>query len=102
MWDEHQGDFVRRAVGDTGKIEVVGPIWFHCTAEEMLAIEGKCVAVFDVTPFRSSRYQTLGVSLEFYLPDISIAFLKDIQKITHSAGYSMLTWYRPGEKSRLT
>ena len=93
VWDDYHADFIRRAVGDTAKIDVVGPIWFHCSAEEMLAIEGKSVAVFDITPFRSSRYQILGAPLEFFVPEICIAFLRDIQKITQGAGYSML-WKR--------
>ncbi|TRZ50995.1 polysaccharide biosynthesis PFTS motif protein [bacterium] len=93
VWDDYHANFIRRAVGDTGKIDVVGPIWFQCSAMEMPAIEGKCVAVFDVTPFRSSRYQILGAPLEFYVPEICMAFLQDIQKITYDAGYSML-WKR--------
>jgi len=93
VWDEHQDNFVRRAVGDTAKINVVGQIWFHCSAEELPAIGGKSVAVFDVTPHRSSRYQTVGASLEFYVPETCIAFLQDIQKITNDVGCSML-WKR--------
>jgi len=93
VWDEHQADFVRRVVGDTGNIDVVGQIWFHCSAEELPAIGSKSVAVFDVTPHRSSRYQTLGVAFEFYVPEICIAFLQNIQEITRCAGYSML-WKR--------
>lgn len=90
VWDEHQADFVRRAVGETANISVVGPIWFHCSAEVMPAFRGRGVAVFDVTPHRSSRYRTLGADFEFYIPETCIQFLHDIQQVAKDAGYMML------------
>lgn len=93
VWDEYQANFVRRAVGDAANINIVGPIWFHTSSEEMPAFSGKGVAVFDVTPHRSSRYQTLGAESEFYVPETCVPFLYDIQQITEGAGYRML-WKR--------
>lgn len=93
VWDEYQADFVRRAVGETANISVVGPIWFHCSAMEMPAISGRGVAVFDITPTRSSLYQTLGMDFEFYVPQICITFLRDIQSAAKDSGYLML-WKR--------
>ena len=90
VWNEYQADFVRRAVGETVNISVVGLIWFHCSAEEMPAFNGRGVAVFDVTPHRSSRYRTLGADFEFYVPETCIQFLHDIQQVTKDAGYMML------------
>jgi len=90
VWDEYQADFVRRAVGQTANISVVGPIWFHTSAEEMPAFRGRGVAVFDITPTRSSLYRTLGIDFEFYVPKICIQFLHDIQRVTKDAGYMML------------
>jgi polysaccharide biosynthesis PFTS motif protein len=93
VWDEYQADFVRRAVGETANISVVGPVWFHTSAEEMLAFSGRGVAVFDITPFRSSRYRTLGMDSEFYVPETCIPFLHDIRQVIKDAGYMML-WKR--------
>ena len=93
VWDEYQADFVRRAVGETANISVVGPIWFHCSTMEMPAISGRGVAVFDITPTRSSLYQTLGMDFEFYVPQICITFLRDIQSAAKDSGYLML-WKR--------
>lgn len=93
VWDEYQADFVRRAVGETANISVVGPIWFHCSVEEMPAFGGRGVAVFDVTPHRESRYRTLGAELDYYVPQTCLPFLSDIQKVTNDAGYMMI-WKR--------
>lgn len=93
VWNEYQADFVRRAVGDAANINVVGPIWFHARAEEMPTFSGHGVAVFDVTPHRSSRYRTLGIDFEYYVPETCIRFLHDIQQVTEDAGYRML-WKR--------
>ena len=93
VWDEYQADFVRHAVGEAANLSVVGPICFHCSAEEMPAFGGRGVAVFDVTPHRESRYRILGVDLEYYVPQTCLPFLSDIQKVTNNAGYMMM-WKR--------
>ena len=93
VWDEYQADFVRRAVGETTNISVVGPIWFHSSAKEMPAFGGRGVAVFDVTPHRESRYRILGADLEYYVPQTCLPFLSDIHKVTNDAGYMMM-WKR--------
>jgi len=94
VWDEYQADFVRRAVGKTVNISVVRQIWFYTTnAAAIPEFRGRGVAVFDITPTRSSRYCTLGADFEFYIPEICIPFLQDIQQVTENAGYMML-WKR--------
>lgn len=93
VWNEYQADFVRRAVGETANISVVGPIWFHDSAEEMPVFGGKGIGVFDVAPYRSSRYQILGLDFEFYVPKTCVPFFSDIQKVTNDAGYMMI-WKR--------
>jgi len=93
VWDEYQADFVRRVVGETAKISVVGSIWFNSSAEGLPAFEGRGVAVFDVTPHRASRYRTLGSDFEYYIPETCLPFLSDIQKVTNDAGYMMM-WKR--------
>jgi polysaccharide biosynthesis PFTS motif protein len=90
VWDEYQVDFLRRTVGESPKTSVVGLIWFHASAEEMPKFSGRGVAVFDVTPLRSSLYRTLGADVEFYVPKTCIQFLHDIQQVTEDAGYMML------------
>lgn len=93
VWDEYQADFVRRAAGAQANISIVGPIWFQSSAAEMPRLEKPGVAIFDVTPFRHSRYCILGLDYEFYIPETSKAFLADVAGAAHRPDVVML-WKR--------
>jgi polysaccharide biosynthesis PFTS motif protein len=93
VWDEYQADFVRRAVGEHVNISVVGQIWFQSSAIEMPHFDKPGVAVFDVTPHRQSRYCTLGLDYEFYVPATSNRFLEHIANATRQLDAVML-WKR--------
>lgn len=81
VWDKYQADFVRRAVGEAVNIKIVGPIWFQSSSVEMPELPTGSVAVFDVQPHRSSRYQILGMPEEYYIPKIAGRFLLDIHTV---------------------
>lgn len=100
VWDEYQADFVRRAAGEQADISVVGPIWFQGGAHEMPRIDKPGVAVFDVTPHRSSRYCVLGDDSEFFTPAVANLFLEHISSATGKYGLSML-WKRKRNIGRL-
>lgn len=100
VWDEYQADFVRRAVGARANISIVGPIWFQSSATEMPRFDKSCVAVFDVTPHRASRYSTLGVDSEFYVPAVTNSFLEDVNSVTRQQGVLML-WKRKRKIGRI-
>lgn len=93
VWDEYQADFVRRAVGGDAAVSVVGPIWFQSCAVEMPRVEKPGVAVFDITPHRASRYCTLGLDEEFYVPATCTRFLADIDEAVRQMDAVML-WKR--------
>ena len=78
VWDGYQANFVRRAVGESANISVVGPIYFQSSAAEIPQLEKPGVAVFDVTPYRLSRYCLLGMDYEFYIAATSKGFLSHI------------------------
>lgn len=78
VWDGYQADFVRRAVGESANISIVGPICFQSSAAEMPQLEKSGVAVFDITPHRLSRYCLLGMDYEFYVSATSEGFLSHI------------------------
>jgi len=84
VWDEHQAEFVRRSVGVSARLEIVGSIWFHNSPTEIKCIPLWSIAVFDVQPFRSVHYQTLGLPTEYYTPETAKRFLGDIY---HCARY---------------
>jgi len=90
VWDQYQADFVRRAVGESANISVVGPIWFQGSADAMPKIEKPGVAVFDVTPHRQSRYCTLGIEFEYYIPTTSTQFLEHVANVTSQLDTVML------------
>lgn len=90
VWDDYQASFVRRAVGESANISVVGPIWFHTSATEIPAFPLGCVAVFDVQPMRASRYQVLGAPWEYFTPETSSRFLLDIHAVIKDFGGKMV------------
>lgn len=93
VWDEYQADFVRRAVGAEANISIVGPIWFQSSAAEMPRFDKPSVAIFDVAPFRQSRYCTLGIDYEFYTSATSKTFLAHVADATRQLNAVML-WKR--------
>jgi polysaccharide biosynthesis PFTS motif protein len=84
VWDEYQADFVQRAVGETANISIVGPIWFHTSAQAIPTLPPKTVAVFDVQPARDAWYNTLGIEFDYYTAINAIQFLSDIHKVLKS------------------
>lgn len=93
VWDDAQAEFVRRSTTGKAKVEVVGSIWFHTSAETLPSAWPRSVAVFDVIPFRKSYYEMLGLDFEYYVPATSVPFLEDIERCAGDRGLSML-WKR--------
>jgi len=85
-WDDYQAAFVRRAVGDSVEINVVGPISFHSAVPAPLDLPPGSVAVFDVQPMRDAIYQPLAIDIEYYVPRNANKFLRDIQEATRTVG----------------
>jgi polysaccharide biosynthesis PFTS motif protein len=100
VWDECQEEFVRRAVGTSATIEIVGPIPFQCSRNPMPGIHAGALAIFDVTPHRDSHYQTLGQEIEFYTPNVSVPFLQDICDAAEKCSVAIL-WKRKRNVGRM-
>ncbi len=99
VWDDYQADFVLRATGGAARLDVVGPIWFQGNAEDMPYASGLSIAVFDVTPTRTSWYRILGADTEFYVPETVNAFLEDVwQGVSRHKG--RMLWKRKREIGR--
>lgn len=81
VWDNYQADFIRRAVGEDVNVHIAGFVLFSNSLEEMPDIPENSIGVFDVQPFRDSRYQMLGEPIEYYTAKTANDFLNDI----HSA-----------------
>jgi polysaccharide biosynthesis PFTS motif protein len=93
VWDDYQADFVRRATHGGESVDIVGPIWFQGVACDISSGLGLSVAVFDVTPTRSSWYRILGLDNEYYVPETVNAFLRDIWQAA-SRQHGRVLWKR--------
>lgn len=78
VWDSYQADFIRKCVGSSVSIDIVGPIWFQSGTENISNDHVPFIAVFDVTPFRVLRYCQHALAEEYYVPDVVNKFLEDI------------------------
>lgn len=101
VWDAQQASTIRRAIGPGAAIDIVGPIWFHTSAKDAPCPTRPAIAVFDVVPVRDSYYQMLGVEVEYYVPDTSIAFLSDIRDVAREQGAELL-WKRKRQMAPTT
>ena len=90
VWDDYQVEFVRKMVGDSAMVSIVGPIWFSTSAIEPPQLPEKTIAVFDVQPVRMSFYRLLAQEVDYYVPSISVQFLTDNFNCIRSVGAQML------------
>lgn len=90
VWDHYQENFIRNAIGDKYKVLIVGEIWFNEEKSEKIDIpKASAIAVFDVSSFRTLKYRSLGLDYEYYVPQVSVGFLEDIQAVLDEFGISM-------------
>lgn len=100
VWDSYQADFVRRAAGDSSCVLVVGPIWFSSSAESLPEFKRSYIALFDVTPFRDSKFCSLGLDTLFYTPGVSRKFIDDVISVANEAGFAII-WKRKRNVGRI-
>lgn len=93
VWDDYQADFVRRAAGDASRVLEVGPIWFSSCPAELPTINRTRIALFDVTPFRHSKFCGLGLDNLFYTPEVASRFIEDVLDLANAAKATVL-WKR--------
>jgi polysaccharide biosynthesis PFTS motif protein len=99
VWDDYQADFIRRSIGEAANIIISGPIWFSGRSAKIKKTQALNVAIFDVTPIRSSTFSVQGHRSEFYTPPITKMFFKDILGL--SAKYNLkLLWKKKREIGR--
>ncbi len=90
VWDECQANFLRQVVHGVANVKIVGSIWFQSSSAEIADLPEGSVAVFDVQPHRSSRYQILGAPEEYYVPEVANQFLSDIHACIRERGGVMV------------
>lgn len=91
VWDGYQEGVIRRAVGETPRVDVTGPIWFQTGAVEVPALPPRTVAVFDIQPLRASWYVGATTIIDLYtpFPRTIVRFLSDIECVLREANGHM-------------
>jgi len=89
VWDDYQAEFIRRSVGQDTRVEVVGPVWFSASAEDLSVLPLVTIAIFDVQPVRASYYQRLGIDFDYYTPANTTSFLTDCHAASKACGATM-------------
>lgn len=93
VWDSPQADFVERVALGSFTITPVGEIWFADAPIPLPLMSGLVLALFDVTPHRASRYQSLGLGEEFYVPDVAVRLVEDVLACANILGLTV-AWKR--------
>ena len=82
VWDAQQDDFISRCAKHSYKTELTGPIWFEDSDNSIQeAYATPFIALFDVTPRRSSVYQSFCMPSDCYSAISAINFLKDVLSV---------------------
>jgi polysaccharide biosynthesis PFTS motif protein len=89
-WDEEHAATLRRAVGQTPTIEIVGPIWFGDSAVALPHLPMRSVAVFDAQPLRSAFDRSRCPPTPFAGVEDNIQFLADIDAVLRESGCTMV------------
>lgn len=89
VWNNYQREFVRRMVGESVAISVVGPIWFSTSAIRLPVLAARTIAVFDVTPEREHFFRILGIDNRYPTVLDSVQFLVDCYDALQTVDMSM-------------
>ena len=80
VWDKYQKNFILKYSQNKPNINITGPIFFQAQ-KKFKNKSNESIALFDIQPFRDSRYKILGEDIEYYTPDTSLKFLNDILNV---------------------
>lgn len=87
VWNMAQSSFISRCAQHIYSIEAVGPIWFSDVKVAYQQLHPTTfLAVFDVTPHRTSYYRAYCVPSNYYSVDMSIEFMRIILDVANCAG----------------
>ena len=79
VWDSSDKFLLSNYVSCTKDIFVTGPIIF---GKPLNNLNFTYISIFDIQPMIDEHYKILGVSEEYYIPEVVIQFLSDIKKVT--------------------
>jgi len=84
LWARSQHQFVQNTLSASSSFRYTSPIWFADTIDSG-RLPANYIALFDVQPYRMSKYVKFCLPREYYVPNICRLFAMDvIAAITHS------------------
>jgi polysaccharide biosynthesis PFTS motif protein len=90
-WDATQQRFLKRCVGAHTNMPIVGPMDFMSARTRSVdLVANKGIAVFDVQPQRDSLYRRLGLDVEYYIPPIAKAFIRELTQAVDGTGCTLV------------
>lgn len=93
LWSEPLVAYSRAVLKRVPIVELVPPIWFSDSDEELPASTRPCVAVFDVTPVRPACIPPFTVEIDYRNFEVGRRFLDDVYSVVTTHGYNMM-WKR--------
>jgi polysaccharide biosynthesis PFTS motif protein len=93
QFSAQQQAYSMAACSPSVKVELVPPIYFSDCSAALPKVSRPCIAVFDVTPMRTSYRASLIPEDDFRTLEVGIRFLEEIYDVLVSHGYSMM-WKR--------
>lgn len=93
LWSEPLVRYSRPVLKRVARVELVPPIWFSDSDEELPVPRRPCVAVFDVSPVRPACIGPFTPEIHYRNYEIGRQFLDDVYSAVTALGYDMM-WKR--------
>lgn len=90
LWDKSHEEFLNRCVPHQLSSHIAGPIPFSDVKEDIVYPVGINIAVFDVSPVRTSFYQKLALNYDLYTPVVVEGFLRQIVEVASKFNCNLL------------
>jgi len=81
IWNKEHKNLLQNLISYNSEFFISNPILLSNDSIEFDNLNNLGVAVFDIQPFANSSYKLFGLEEEYYIPDVVIKFLSDIQEV---------------------
>lgn len=91
VWDQRQKEFVEEFSSPDASITVVGPIpLLPDFVRISVNVKTPVIALFDVSPMRTTVYNSLGLGWEYYIPEVVNKFILDVVTVAKKNNCTIL------------
>jgi polysaccharide biosynthesis PFTS motif protein len=81
IWNKEHKNLLQNLLSYKSKFSISNPILISNDSIEFHNKNKLGIAVFDIQPFTNTSYKLFGLKEEYYIPDVVIKFLSDIQEV---------------------